>query len=199
MMSLRASGTVGHAVTFSRWKGRAYVRSTVKPKNPKSQGQKSVRATVSFFAQQWKTLASASQATWSASAKTLKISNYNAYVRQNQKLINTLLPPGQAYSQTKSTTAPTSPTLAFATIGLTRTLTITPGANSAGWGWQVFANSVAITAMALAKTMTVVPTASAASTSVALRIPTGWTSLFVWVVGFNADGVYGAGTSASTS
>jgi hypothetical protein len=197
MMSLRASGTVGHAVTFSRWKGRAYVRSTVKPKNPKSAGQKSVRATITFFAQQWKTIGSASQATWSASAKTLKISTFNAYVKQNQKLINTLLPPGQAYSQTKSTTAPTSPTLAFTSTGITKILTITPGANSAGWGWQIYASSTTITAPALQATMRVIAGAGATSVSTGLVKPTGWTSLYVWVVGFNVDGVYGAGTSAS--
>ena len=35
-LSLDASGTVGGILTFSKWKGRPYVRTRVIPSNPKS-------------------------------------------------------------------------------------------------------------------------------------------------------------------
>ncbi len=39
LMSLDASGTVGNTATFSKWKGRNYVRLRVTPMNPKTNGQ----------------------------------------------------------------------------------------------------------------------------------------------------------------
>ena len=34
MMSLDATGTIGKTATFSKWKGRNYVRQRVVPANP---------------------------------------------------------------------------------------------------------------------------------------------------------------------
>lgn len=84
MMSLDASGTIGQAATFSKWKGRNYVRSRVVPHNPKSAGQIGVRACFKFLAQNWAAIASGTKATWLILAKALVISTFNAYVRGNQ-------------------------------------------------------------------------------------------------------------------
>lgn len=43
LMSLDASGTVGKTCTFSKWKGRNYVRLRVTPMNPQSEGQQDAR------------------------------------------------------------------------------------------------------------------------------------------------------------
>ncbi|CAK0782151.1 conserved hypothetical protein [Gammaproteobacteria bacterium] len=39
LMSMEASGTYGGTLTFGKWKGRAYVRQHVTPRNPNSAGQ----------------------------------------------------------------------------------------------------------------------------------------------------------------
>jgi len=84
MMSLDASGTIGNAATFSKWKGRNYVRSRVIPHNPKTAGQIGVRAMFKFLAQNWKYIAPGTQDLWLPLAKALVISDFNAFVRNNQ-------------------------------------------------------------------------------------------------------------------
>ena len=49
-MSMAASGTVGKTAVFSIWKGRAYVRHRVIPKNPKSTLQKVTRSALGTIA-----------------------------------------------------------------------------------------------------------------------------------------------------
>jgi hypothetical protein len=84
MMSMDASGTIANAATFSKWKGRNYVRARVVPHNPKSVGQVAVRASFKFLAQEWKNIAAGTQALWQPLATALVISTFNAYVRGNQ-------------------------------------------------------------------------------------------------------------------
>lgn len=43
LMSLEASGTIGNALTFSRWVGRPYVRRYTVPSNPQTLGQEAHR------------------------------------------------------------------------------------------------------------------------------------------------------------
>jgi len=50
LMSLDASGTVANTTTFSKWKGRNYVRLRVIPQNPQSVAQQAVRSALGTFA-----------------------------------------------------------------------------------------------------------------------------------------------------
>jgi hypothetical protein len=51
LMSLDASGTVGNTTTFSKWKGRNYVRLRVTPMNTKTDAQAIVRTYLGAFGQ----------------------------------------------------------------------------------------------------------------------------------------------------
>jgi len=84
MLSMDASGTIANAATFSKWKGRNYVRSRVIPHNPKTAGQTGVRAMFKFLAVNWKYIAAGTQELWTPLAKALVISEFNAFVRGNQ-------------------------------------------------------------------------------------------------------------------
>lgn len=83
LFSVRASGTVAGAITFSEWKGRAVVRRHAIPANPRSGGQLSVRAMMKFLSQQWDGLSSAEQTSWDDRAAVTNISAFNAYVKYN--------------------------------------------------------------------------------------------------------------------
>lgn len=83
LFSLDASGTVGGAVVYAKWKGRNYVRRHAIPANPKSDGQLSVRAMMKFLAQFWTNLATVQQTDWETRAKVTNISPFNAYVAYN--------------------------------------------------------------------------------------------------------------------
>ena len=50
LMSLDASGTVAKTATFSKWKGRNYVRQRVVPMNPQAAGQVTTRGNLGVLA-----------------------------------------------------------------------------------------------------------------------------------------------------
>lgn len=50
LMSMDASGKLGDAIVFSKWKGRNYVRQLVTPANPQTADQKTVRSILGTLA-----------------------------------------------------------------------------------------------------------------------------------------------------
>lgn len=85
MLSLDASGSIAGAMTFSKWKGRNYVRVLVKPANPRSGGQTGMRAGMKFLSQNWAAILAAQQATWEDAAEAAATSPFNAYTKANLK------------------------------------------------------------------------------------------------------------------
>lgn len=83
-MSLDASGSLAGAITYSKWKGRNYVRQLVRPSNPRSGGQVGVRAMFKFLAQIWAGLAPADKTSWEGRADDKVISPFNAFMGYNQ-------------------------------------------------------------------------------------------------------------------
>jgi len=97
MFSLDASGTLADAVTFSKWKGRPYVRERVIPSNPKSGAQVGRRAMFTFLTQEWDAFGTDDKATWKDLAEQLVASNFNAYVATNMGRWHNFLPPSQQH------------------------------------------------------------------------------------------------------
>lgn len=83
-LSLEASGSLGGAMVFSKWKGRPYVRALVRPANPRSGGQVGVRSMFKFLAQEWAGIGSTPQASWEDRADQKIVSPFNAYMGYNQ-------------------------------------------------------------------------------------------------------------------
>lgn len=83
LFSLDASGSVGDAIVFAKWKGRNYVRRHAIPSNPKSVGQVSVRAMMKFLTQYWASLSAGEQTDWDTRAAATDISAFNAFVGYN--------------------------------------------------------------------------------------------------------------------
>jgi len=104
MMSLDASGTIGEAVTYSKWKGRHYARERVIPANPKSGLQVGFRSVFAFLAQNWAALSAPEKATYDALADSMAVSPFNAYVRLNQRRWRNFKPPSQETPATESGT-----------------------------------------------------------------------------------------------
>jgi hypothetical protein len=137
LLSLDASGSVAGAITFSKWKGRNYVRQLVKPSNPSTAKQVSVRSMFGFLAQQWALLTPTQQATWAGKAAATTVSEFNAYMSTNQNRWRSLLAPG------KSNPVPSTGTVgtvnAQSVVGAIRlaTIAVSLTAVNANWGLQV--------------------------------------------------------------
>ncbi len=84
LFSLGASGTIADAITFSRWKGRSYVRETVTPANPRTGLQVGMRAMLKFVTQAYGALSNTIKGHWKTIAKKTNITPLNADVKTNQ-------------------------------------------------------------------------------------------------------------------
>jgi hypothetical protein len=93
IMSQAASGSLADAVTVSKWKGRPYVRTHVKPTDPKSGAQLGRRAMFSFLSLEWPLFTEAQKVCWEALANELDVGTGNAYLHFNLKRWHNFLPP----------------------------------------------------------------------------------------------------------
>lgn len=105
LLSLDASGSVGGALVFSKWKGRPYVRQLVKPANPRSGGQVGMRSMMKFLSQNWTSVSSADKASWQTQADAIVASPFNAYVKANLTGWRNFLAPAEAYPMARAYTA----------------------------------------------------------------------------------------------
>lgn len=137
-MSLDASGSLGGALVFSKWKGRPYVRTLVKPSNPKSALQVSMRAMFKFLSQQWAGISTANQATWQDKADAGVYSTFNAYVSENQERWRNFLAPGQADPVGEAGTNAVVNAVT-ATAGVRQiTINVDITTQNDGWGWCLY-------------------------------------------------------------
>jgi len=116
MFSFEASGTIGKIATFSKWKGRPYVRQRVVPANPRSALQVATRAMMRFLSQAWTSVGSTPQGTWDDLAASAQISPFNSYVGRNQNRFREFQAPSQSYPAAETGTPPVA-TLDSATGG----------------------------------------------------------------------------------
>ena len=135
LMSMGASGALGGAIVFSRWKGRPYVRALVVPANPRSDGQVGLRAMFGFLAAQWAGLSVLNKATWDDPAEALNVSPFNSYMRGNQFQWRNNLAPSQVYPYAPSGLTVSAPTLTGTAGERSITIDIADGAQAPDWGY----------------------------------------------------------------
>lgn len=138
LFSLDASGSIGGAITASKWKGRNYMRRLVTPANPRSATQVSTRAVMRFLSTVWATLDPVTvQSTWDALAAQGNYSAFNAFTRQNLKSWTQFQLPSQIPTRSGGT-APTVPTLAVTGGVGQATIEVGYTALQDGWGIALF-------------------------------------------------------------
>jgi len=140
-MSMEASGQLGKALVFSKWKGRAYVRSLVKPTNPRTITQVGMRTMMAWLTQHWKDITEPNQATWEAVAAQTVISPFNAYVSYNQKRWRQFLGMSDAFPAAETANIYTN-TIACGGGQRFASLAIVPQAGFAGPGILIFRHTV---------------------------------------------------------
>lgn len=141
-MSLDASGTIGGILTFSKWKGRPYVRTRVIPANPKSDAQQAVRACMKFLAQNWAGLATPNKLSWDAMADANKYSPFNGFSSLNLRNWRDYLYPGKSSSMLRVTVCSAVTGTVATPAGRYANSVVTLGAGAAQWGLAVFMSTV---------------------------------------------------------
>jgi len=85
LMSMSASGTVGKAMTFGKWKGRPWVREWFTPENPKTTKQVNIRTALTLMIALWQTQTAEDMAKWDAYADPFKMAGVNKFVSRGMK------------------------------------------------------------------------------------------------------------------
>lgn len=80
LLSFGGSGSIADAMTFSRWKGRPYVRQKVTPANPQSAAQTLTRNAFALANAMWKTAPAEFTQSWDLFATGQVLTGRNAYV-----------------------------------------------------------------------------------------------------------------------
>jgi len=164
-MSLDASGTLGKALVFSKWKGRNYVRTRVIPSNPKSGGQVGVRAMFKFLTQIWQSLTDANQATWEDRADDMVVSPFNAFISYNQNRWRNFDAPSIEDPADETGVAPTGPT-GVATPGVrSMTVVLTDTVTPPDFTYLLFRSLTGVFTLAWDNCIAVVPWDSGGTTT----------------------------------
>lgn len=143
-LSLDASGTIGDAIVFSKWKGRHYIRERVIPANPRSGLQVGFRSMFGFLAAAWDALSAADKDTYNDIADSMAISPFNAYVRFNQRRWRNFKAPSNATPATETgsvgtfTAGTPAATGGVASVTIDWTIDNVLGDN---WGLMIFKGS----------------------------------------------------------
>lgn len=83
LLSLGASGTIADTLTYSRWKGRPYIRQRVIPANPKTVEQSKTRNAFTWASDAWKNFPTLGRAPWDRFAQGQVLSGRNAFIGKN--------------------------------------------------------------------------------------------------------------------
>ena len=189
VMSLEASGSLAGALVFSKWKGRPYVRSLIRPANPRSPGQTFNRAMMKFLSGSHPAKDSGEMLSWLTIAEGLKISTFNAFVRQNMRDWQSFLAPTQATPADRTGTPPGIPTLVVTGGQRRADLAITPGSPGPDWGYII--HRALTTGFVPGPTNVVAVVAGGAGTNYWTDSPLLPDEYFYVVTQFNAIGLMG--------
>ena len=119
LMSIDASGTVGKAAVFSKWKGRNVVRRHAIPMNPKSSAQVGVRANFAGVNALWKKMTDSNKALWKVLGDSRQHTALNAFMSVAQRNLGALMGI-QQLPTLSGAVAPVTPTLLACSVAGTR-------------------------------------------------------------------------------
>lgn len=103
LFSLDASGAVGKALVFTKWKGRNVVREYVTPANPRSIAQRGRRTMMAILNAIWQTMDTTDRTSWADLAAAGNYSNFNGFTSYNLDAQTVSDPPTKNRSDTPTT------------------------------------------------------------------------------------------------
>lgn len=106
-LSIDATGSVADAVTFSKWKGRHYLKKKSFPKDALTAAQTSIRSAMTFLNERWSELTKAEKSSWATKHNEEPLPPYNNFLSINIKRFATYRPPGKELPITAVGTPPT--------------------------------------------------------------------------------------------
>lgn len=195
LFGLDASGTIGGAIVFSKWRGRTYVRRHAIPANPQSGLQVGMRSTLKFLSQIWASLSTAQKSAWAPLAAVDNITDLNAMTRDGQRRARLNEGVRRGPSEAAGTT-PDAPTIGTV-VEQYKTLVVpwTAGTTPPEWAWAVYMSKTSGFTEDISNQIAIVPAATLSLT--VPKLDSGVPYYFK-IVGLNYDGEWGAVSTQGT-
>lgn len=83
LLSMSASGSLAKTLTYSNWKGRAYVKKYSQPTNNEQLAQLGMRAAMGFLSKEWTLLSTADKDSWNELAAADVVSEFDSFIGYN--------------------------------------------------------------------------------------------------------------------
>lgn len=199
LFSQSASGSIGGTHTHASWKGRQYARQLVIPANPKSPAQFGSRSMMTFLSQQWKTLSALNQGSFTAPAKVISVSPFNAFTKQMQARWTQFNTPGQnstiGGTGTQSAMGAQSATAGVGQVSLSLAVT------AANQGWGLLIHVYPLTGATLTRNTVrlVIPINGTTTLTPVITGLTAGVAVFIKVQPFTTDGAKGTAGAEMTA
>lgn len=88
LLSFGATGAIGKTLVAAKWRGVPYARQYVKPANPQTTAQQTVRTTFALLREMWKLAPAQMIAAWNAFARGRPFTGMNKLVGENIRVLN---------------------------------------------------------------------------------------------------------------
>jgi hypothetical protein len=142
MQSEQASGTLASQLTFSKNKGRAYVKRYAKPRQPRTAPQKVNRLVLAYIVAFWRLLRDADPQPyapdWQELATAAQTSQYNQFVKHNLLQWQQGNAPSYTPDKTVSVTTDGSENEEDEQHGNQVTINLTPSQDGNTYGWAIY-------------------------------------------------------------
>ena len=192
LFGLDASGSLGGAIVFSRWKGRTYVRKLSIPANPKSGLQVGMRASMRFITQDFTNLTAGQKAAWDVLAAAGNFTQLNAQVQDAQRRTRVNDGVRRGPAESAGTTPDAAITLAAAAKPKSLVLTWVAGVTAPEYAWMIFKSLTGTFDEDISNLLRIVPAATLTHTDIGL---TTGVEVFYSLIGVNFDGELGAASA----
>lgn len=138
LMSFDATGTVAGTATFSKWKGRNYVRQRVTPANPQTAAQTGVRTNMAGLVALYKANLATVKSNFATLAAQNSYSEFNAFTAFNQKRQSNGQAPAITPSPTEDAPSANATGLAASVNGKFISISWTDSVDTTAWAYQVY-------------------------------------------------------------
>lgn len=138
LMSMDASGSLGGAIVFSKWKGRNYVRQHVTPSNPQSNLQRTYRSSMAGLVKLYQSNRDAINIAFAGRAGAGSQSPFNAFTGFNQSRLRQGAYAADSPSPSEAAPANNAAALAALVNGAYVALTWTDALDPDAWAFAIF-------------------------------------------------------------
>ncbi len=139
--SVTASGKFGKKLIYSNWRGIAYSKELVVPRNPRTMRQRAHRAVVGVMSALWATIPDGQRAQWVEAGRAFDLPGFHTFAKMGMKAFKVGHAPAREPGAAPTTVDAAVTELAVTVEGDVVTVRYVPSATVTSWGTIITASA----------------------------------------------------------